>query len=423
MKSVLRASGLLWALAAGGVLAQTVPQQLPGASLPGLLALARSNNPEYASMRMEAQAASERVGPAGALPDPKLRIEWMDITQGGKQNPTLLPANVGSTKYTLMQDLPWFGKRDLKTGVARAEADSAQGKAQASWTDLVARVKTVQAQRRYLQGQQALTQELLDLMVRLEQVALARYAGGLARQSDAIRAQMAQTAMRTELVALQSERAQADARLNVLLARGASEPLAAPDDPRALPAVAQLDTSTLAERVRHNNPQLQSEFARVTASEQAQALTLRNRYPDVTLSLSPTQMQNTVTEWGLMLELNLPLQQGSRRAQEREAQAMRDAAQARTEALANQLLADLSQNLSALDAARRTEKLASGSLLPQAELTYQSALASFENGKLDIATLLDAQSAVRQAKQNQIKAQLEAHMRLAEIEKILGEDL
>lgn len=398
-------------------------ESVPGADLAGLIELARSANPEYASMRWEAQAAYERVIPAGALPDPKFRTEWMDITKGGEQNPTLLPKNVGSVKYTLMQDVPWFGKRDLKRGMAELEAQGAQGKVGATWAELSARIKTVQAQRDYLQRNQRLTQEILDLMTRLERVAQARYAGGLAMQQDVIRAQVEQTAMRTELVALQSERSQLDAQLNALLARGSFEPLAAPDGPRALPGATQLDPAQLAERLRQRSPQLASEAARVQAAQKNRELTWRNRYPDFTFSITPTQSQSAVTEWGLMVELNIPLQQDSRRAQEREAQAMLEAAQARTEALANQLQADLSQNLAGLEAARRTEALAAGSLLPQAELTFRSALASYETGKLDFATLLDAQRQVRQARQGQIKARLEGQMRLAEIEKLIGEDL
>jgi len=50
-------------------------------------------------------------------------------------------------------------------------------------------------------------------------------------------------------------------------------------------------------------------------------------------------------------------------------------------------------------------------------------LAGYETGKVDFATLLDAQKQIRQARQNQIKAQAEAQMRLAEIEKLLGDDL
>ena len=123
-----------------------------------------------------------------------------------------------------------------------------------------------------------------------------------------------------------------------------------------------------------------------------------------------------------MIEVNIPLQQDSRRAQERESEAMLSAAKARKEATASQVLGQLAENLSGLDAARQTETLVTGSLLPQAELSFQSALAGYENGKLDFATLLEAQRQIRQTKQNRIKAQAEAQIRLAEIEKLLGED-
>jgi outer membrane protein TolC len=67
--------------------------------------------------------------------------------------------------------------------------------------------------------------------------------------------------------------------------------------------------------------------------------------------------------------------------------------------------------------------LMTSSLLPQAELTFNSALAGYENGKVDFATLLDAQRQIRQARQTQIKAQFEAQTRFTEIEKLIGEDL
>ncbi|MEO5660728.1 MAG: TolC family protein, partial [Polaromonas sp.] len=121
--------------------------------------------------------------------------------------------------------------------------------------------------------------------------------------------------------------------------------------------------------------------------------------------------------------LNIPLQQSTRRSQEREAEAMLAAARSRKESATNQALAELSQSLSALEAARRTELTIAGSLLPQAELTYQSALASYQNGKLDFSTLLDSQRQIRQARQSQIKVQAEGQARLADIERLLGEEL
>ena len=422
MQYLLRASAvaaLLTLNATGGAWADAAP----GATLEGLLSLAREGNPEYASMRHEAQAASERVASAGALSDPKLRVELMDITKMGEQNPTLLPANVGSARYTFMQDLPWFGKRDLKQDIAAWDAQGANGRAMGTWAELSSRIKTGYAQFYYLHQSERLTREILDLMARLEQVAQARYAGGLAAQQDVIRAQVEQSNMRNELIALENERRTVQSRLNTLVARPANAPLMAPQGLRPLPLASRLEYSVLEGRLRERNPQLFAQDAQLKSAQTARELAYKNRYPDFTVGVFPTQYGNTFKDWSLMVELNIPLQQSSRRSQEREAEAMLAAAQSRKEATANQVLGELAENLAGLEAARRTELTTTTSLLPQAELTSQSALASYETGKVDFATLLDAQRQIRQVKQNQIKARFEAQARLAEIERLIGEDL
>ena len=395
---------------------------LPGADLSGLLALARERNPDVASMRSEAQAAAERVTPAGAFPDPRFRVELMDITRMGEQSPSLWPSNVGGTKYTLTQELPWFGKRDLKRDIASLDAQGAQGKAQSAWSEVAAKIKVTQAQRQALQANRTVVVEILALMVQLEKIAQARYAGGLAAQQDVIRAQVEQTNMRSELLNIDSELRQANARLNALLARPPSAPLAEPAGGRPWPAPAQLDYRSLETRVREHNPQLFADTARVKSAQKGVDLALLNRIPDFTVGIQPTQYQNSFKEWTVMLEVNIPLQQETRRAQERESQAMLDAARARQEATAQQLLSELAEQLAALEAAGHVEALVRDSLLPKAELTFQSALASYEVTKVDFATLLDAQRQIRQARQSLIRAQQEAQIRLAAIEKLTGDE-
>jgi len=394
-----------------------------GQSVDSLLEYAKGNNPEYAAMRYEADAAGERITPAGALPDPKFRTELRDITRFGEQNATLSPSRVGSTKYLLSQDLPWFGKRDLKREIAEFDAEGAQGRVRGTWVDLEARIKSAYARLYYVYRNEQLAREILELMRRLERIAQVRYASGLAAQQDVIRAQVEQTGMRNELIALENERSQLRARMNALLARPALSKLAEPDRLRPLPAPAKLDYDALEERVRSRNPQIFVEESRIRSAEKSRELTYRNRYPDFTIGAGPIQYQSAVKEWEVMLELNIPLQQASRRAQERESESMLSAARSRKEAASNQILAELSENLSGIEAARRSEMLATSSLLPQAELTFRTALSGYENGKVDFATLLEAQKQIRQAKLSQIKAQAEAQMRLAEIEKLLGEDL
>ena len=394
-----------------------------GSNVEGLLAYAKARNPEYASMQFDVDAATARAAGAGRLPDPKLRMELMDISMAGQQNATLWPSRVGSTIYTLMQDVPWFGKRALQRDIAELEAQGAKGRAAGTWAELAARIKAGFAQLYAIHKNQRLNHEILDLLARLEQVAQVRYAAGLAVQADAIRAQVEMTNTRNELIALENDRRMAEVRLNMLLARPADAALATPMRLRVLPPPVRLESAALEARVRAGNPQLFTDEARHGAAIKNRDLAYRNRYPDFSFGIAPTQTRNAIRDWGVMLEVNIPLQQSPRRADEREAEAMLAAALARREATANTIAAELAENLSGLDAARRTAQAINDSLLPQAELTFQSALASYETGKVDFATLLDAQRQIRIAKQNLFKAEAEAQIRLAAIERLLGEEL
>jgi len=394
-----------------------------GANVESLLEYARAN-PEYASMRHEAEAATQRVYPAGAFPDPVIRVELENITNAGSDaRPSLLPNKVGDTKYTLMQSIPFFGKRGLRRDVAEAEAEQAQGRVGATWAELASNIKTSYARYYTVVRNEELTREILDLMTRLERIAVSRYEGGLVPQQDAIRAQVELTSMRGDLIMLQSERESIRATLNALLARRASAPLAMPERLRPVPPPVKLQPDVLAERLRERNPQLFTEDARIRAAEKGRELTYRNRYPDFTVGVAPMQTGWRISEWMLMVEVSIPLQQESRRHQESEAEAMLSAARERKQAAANRLIGELNENLAGLDAALRIEALTATSLLPQSQATLDSALAGYETGKIDFATLLDAQRQIRRSKLDRIKAQVDAQQRLAAIERLLGEDL
>ena len=398
-------------------------EALPGGDVRGLLELARQQNPELAAMRLEADAAAERVNSAGALPDPMFKTELRDITHQGDSNPNLLPNRVGSTYYQVTQTLSLWGKRDLKRELASAEADQARGRVGTSWAELAAKIKTEFARYYLLVHSEKLTWEILELAANLERIAQSRYATGLAVQQDVIRAQVEQSGLRRELVMLKLDHHHTMTRLNTLLLRTPHAPLAEPQRLRPLPSPEKLNYAVLEERLRANNPQLFTLDAQIAAAEKNRDLVFKNRYPDFTLGVAPIQTGNRINEWELMLELNIPLQQKSRRSQEREADTLLAAAQARRAAAANQILSDLAESLLALDAAREIEALNENSLLPQAETTFQSALGSYETGKVDFATLLDAQRQILKAKLDVLNAQAEAQVRLAEIEKLLGEEL
>ncbi|MDP2133500.1 MAG: TolC family protein, partial [Sulfuritalea sp.] len=318
---------------------------------------------------------------------------------------------------------PWFGKRDLRRVVAGAGAGEAQARARTGWVELSTRIKLTYAQHHVHLISIRYAQENLDLMRRVAEIARTRYESGFGSQQDALRAQSEIIAMETDLVMLEGESAQASARMRSLLGRPENVKLRPPEKLRLLPPVATLDRIALEARLRANNPQLAADDARITGAEKGRELVDLNRYPDVNLGIAPTQTRNRVSAWELMFEINIPLQQDSRRAQEREAELTLEAARLRRQGNLNQALADLGESLAGLDVARRLESLVSTGLLPQAELNLNAALAGYETGRMDFAAVLDAHRQVRRARGELVKARGDQQMRLAEIEKLVGEEL
>lgn len=420
-----RATAILAAAAIAGTNAWgQAAEQLIGGQVESLLEFARSRHPEFAALRAEAEAAAARVEPAGALPDPVLRTELRNVTnEGSDASASLLPSRVGSTRYAFSQALPWFGKRDLRREVAGAGADEALAKARAGWIELATRIKLTYAQHHVHLTSIRYAQENIDLMRRVAEIARTRYASGFGSQQDALRAQSELTAMQTDLVMLEGESAQASARMRALLGRPENVRLRPPEKLRPLPPVAKLDMVALEARLRANNPQLAADEARIAGAEKNRDLVERNRYPDVNLGVAPIQSRNRVSEWELMFEINIPLQRDSRRAQEREAELNLEAARLRRQGNLNQSLAELSESVAGLEVAQRLESLVSTGLLPQAELNLNSALAAYENGRVDFAAVLDAHRALRKARLELVKSRGDQQSRLAEIERMVGEDL
>jgi outer membrane protein TolC len=391
-----------------------------GSNLAGLLSYAREHNPQLAATRYEAQAAAERIQPAGALPDPVLRTELMDITNQGTNKPaSILPSGVGNTRYLLMQAVPWYGRRDLQREVARAQALQAEGQTAATWAELSGKIKAAYAMYYFQSGSEKLAHETLDQMTQLEQVAQTRYANGIATQQEVIRAQIEKSGLQSELLELENEKHHTYGRLNALLSRPAMAELAEPEGQRIV--ADRLDYATLEAALRARNPQLQIADAANSEAQKSRDLTYSNRYPGFTLGVAPNQSGSAVRSWDLMVELNIPLQQESRRSQEHEAEAKLAASTARAQALQDQMLNELSESVAGFEAAKRTEALIDTRMLPQAQLSFQSAMAGYQNGKIDLSTLLEAHRQVLKARQQRIKAGFDAQLRMADIERLTGE--
>ena len=127
-----------------------------------------------------------------------------------------------------------------------------------------------------------------------------------------------------------------------------------------------------------------------TAANRNVELVRRNRYPDVTVSAGAMQRGNRLGGFEVMLEVEIPFQQRARRERERESRLLEDGAMARASGARIELQGRLGSAWARWSSGRQQHQLIEKTLLPQADANFQSALASYQVGEVDFATLLDA---------------------------------
>lgn len=240
---------LLAAVALGLVLSSAVQATESaelGATLPPLLDLLERQSPELRAAGHERQAAWERPDVAGSLPDPMLTFEEMGIA---RDDPSLSPSGVGSTRYAFRQTFPLGGKRGLAREIAEAGAEQAVARERLSRVELRSLVKLAFNEYQYAHAATQVTEDLRGLVDELESIAQARYRVGLAPQQDVIKAQTEHSSLQSELLTLERDRRSTAARLNGILARPANAPLATPAGwsalPAAVPTLAELQARIL----------------------------------------------------------------------------------------------------------------------------------------------------------------------------------
>jgi len=390
-----------------------------GASLDGLLAYAREHNPELRMRALEAEAAHAGVGAASALPDPIFMLELMDITNAGtSHSASVLPGEVGVSRYQLTQTLPFFGKRALRRDVARHQAAQSDAQREATWLEVENQIKA--AYVRYYQAvrQARILDETRELYESLEKLVVTRYGVGLVSQQDAVRAQSEITAIKVDLIEAEQRRREAVANLNALLPRATDAPLA---PPARLPMpAAKPSLSGLRQAAFERTPELAREQAGIDAAKSSQSLTLRERYPDFDLGVRDTRPRDGIETWDLLLQVAIPLQQSARRDREAEAGHRLAAAEASLEAARARIDARLGVSYAAFESSQDKARLLRGTLLPQAEATLKGAEAGYETGKVDFNTLIEAERQILRTRLALLDAEVEAFLRLAELEQLTG---
>ncbi|MEO8383824.1 MAG: TolC family protein [Betaproteobacteria bacterium] len=409
---------LFWAGCAGADPGSISPSDTltPGATYSSLLAWVDAYHPSLRAAQAASDAAGARIVSARALADPMLRMELMGIN---RNEPRFLPAQVGQTRYTMLQSVPLGGKRGLREDAARADADATDERITQVRFDLHAQLRTAFVDYLSSFEKERINRDVLGLLKDIEQVALTRYAAGATPQQDVIKAQIEQTRITAELIAIDKERADSSARLNALLARPANAALQTPTEWPAVPHGA-VDFASLSARVERQNPMIAEQDATRRASRYRETLARRGWIPDLTVGVSPVQVGSRLDSWELMFEVNIPLQVGRRRAEIREATAMANEADARRETEQLRITSALSSAIAAYDSARERLKLVEKTLIPQADVGLFAAQAGYQTAQVDFQTLVEAERQIREARLIALEARREQQAQFALIESLVG---
>jgi len=380
--------------------------------------LAHSANPTLQAARLRVDVARERVPQAGALPDPVLTLGLMNRPLDGFGTDERMTMNT----VQLMQRLPWPGKLGFSEDRAEHLVVARELDANEVELQLTARVKTVYYQLAYMDRALGVMRETRDLLRNFHEVSAARYAVGDGLQQDVLQAQVAVAQITEDIIVMEQERTASAARLNALLGRDATVPVAALELEGPVGGPPPVDTLMALAAVER--PALQATRARIDAAEAGYRAARRQLYPDFMVSLGYGQRPQYTDMVTIMLGITVPLWAGGRQLPlRREMLAMQTEQEALERNLYNETFARITELRAHAERARNLSELYATSVLPQAQAAVESALSAYRVGSVDYMTLVNNQLTVNRYEIETVRLVADYRRAVAELEALIGSDL
>ncbi len=383
-----------------------------------LLEEARANNPEIRAMQERAAAILARSRAAGALDDPVLMVEREDIPAGS-------PLEFGSppavTKYSISQRFPFPGKRSLRENIALKEAGAARAELRATELEVLESVKAAYYDYAFLDESIRITRDVKGLLLDMSRIAESKYATGQVSQQDVIKVNFEIAALNEELIHLEAEKGIAASRLKALLDRPQDSEL---PERAALPrARAALDIEEFTVAALSQNPEISAVEAGAEAGELSARLAKKNYYPDFMVGVGPMERDGRFSSYGVMFQMNIPVWRGKYDSLSDEAQLSARSARSRLRAVRNNKGFEVKSAVIRVEAAERIIALYETSLVPQVELSFESAVRNYRAGRIDFLTLLDTERELKRVRVEHAGAIAEYMKRTAALERVIGSDL
>lgn len=397
-------------------------------NLPDLISAAVANNPEIKASEARWRMFAGRVQQAGSLDDPMLMLKAQNLLV---RDPFTFNRDPTTAKVIgISQQLPFWGKRELREEMARHEAESYRFSVEERKLELARMVKEAWYRLYAVDRSLAVVDKNLQLMDDFLTIAESKYAVGQGAQADIHRAGLEKSKMLEMQISLRQQRISLAATLNYLLYRPAGTQVS---PPAALPLPkVTLTTAELAVLARDNRPQVKSLAALAEKGRAANRLAHKEFWPDMNLSFEymfREQVVNGMTSdpgynmFSLGLTFNLPLQRERRRAVQAESSSETAMATDELNALHNTIDFTITDSLSQMERRIRLIELYESGIIPQAEQSLESALIGYRVNKVDFLTLLDGRVTLFNYERELYESQAEYLMALARLEAAVGTEL
>ncbi|HEX2523470.1 MAG TPA: TolC family protein, partial [Terriglobia bacterium] len=274
-------------------------QQQGVVTLNSLIEELLTKNPELQALRKRYEAALTRPYQDSALPDPR-------ITAGWSSNGNPLPgaglgveptSNIG---MQIAQELPYPGKRTLKGGMARKEADSEGQMFRAREFGLVAQLKGAFHELRFTYEAIDILQRNQTVIRRLAKVAEARYSVGRAMQQDLIKSQVEISILENRLVLLEQRKDSTMAEIVALLNRPPGSQLGRPASDQTVPELPTLEL--LEAQAGQASPMLRSQRALIDSKQLGVQMARKEYYPDFDVMAGYYNMGRMKDMWEMKVQ-------------------------------------------------------------------------------------------------------------------------
>ena len=384
---------------------------------------ALEKNPEIQQLQHRLRAMEAKGKQAAYLEDPQIAFQLSGVPLS---NPTNLN-QADTNSIGIRQMLPFFGKLGLKEKIAQREVNVAEQELRAKEREIISMVKMAYADLFMADRSVEILREQLEILRTVIGATEARYRVGRVTQQDVFKAQLEQNEVLNQLIVAEEEISVATVKLNTVMYRPPRTPVEIPRD--FTPGDSTINMSGLDDLALSSRPELRGAEREIERAEGRYELAERNRkYPDFMLGWDymrmPTEMKKD--RYAAMVNITIPFSPwtaGKRAHEVEESLAEIRAAKSNREVVRNMTVKEVAQAEAKVQAAKRSLQVYREGLLSQAELSFRSALAAYQTGRVEFVNLLEAQRALREARMGYYKATVSFVQNLADLERAVGRDL